>query len=181
MYGKIRAKVEQKYDDETNKFQVKTKSAVAGVRGTDFFTSYTPSNNQTKVVTFEGSVRFGVPGANGSIANSVMVGVGQSSNLDGGSRPTAPMQIPREELSKMNDVSSADRGPASSGDFSMMKDGDLPMDNGGKNIATGTDVPPPPPILPDPKTISNNFDICKKNPALCGGGRKLILNVNHGP
>src|SRR5688500_17595879 len=39
LYGKVRAKVEQKYDDQKNKFQVKTPSAVAGVRGTDFFTS----------------------------------------------------------------------------------------------------------------------------------------------
>jgi len=43
IYGKVRAKVEQKYDGKTSKFQVKTPSAVAGVRGTDFMTSYTRS------------------------------------------------------------------------------------------------------------------------------------------
>ena len=49
LYGKVRASVEQKYDGEKNKFHVKTPSAVAGVRGTDFLTSYDASSKSSKV------------------------------------------------------------------------------------------------------------------------------------
>lgn len=63
MYGKVRAKVSKanKYDGAHNTFQVRTKAAVAGVRGTDFVTSFTPGEKAwiTEVKTFEGHVEFG--------------------------------------------------------------------------------------------------------------------------
>lgn len=37
--GKIRTNVEQKYDNDKNKFEIRTPTAVAGVRGTQFITS----------------------------------------------------------------------------------------------------------------------------------------------
>lgn len=105
IYGKIRSKVSQKYDGD-NKFQVKTPSAVAGVRGTDFITSFNPMNQQTQIVTFEGRVEFGLP-AGLNIVNSVMVGVGQSSSLVAGTMPSAPIEIPVAELGKFNTDSDA--------------------------------------------------------------------------
>lgn len=63
MYGKIRTKVNKNntYDGASNTFQVRTKSAVAGVRGTDFVTSFTPGDKRwiTEVKTLEGLVEFG--------------------------------------------------------------------------------------------------------------------------
>ncbi|MCM2280995.1 MAG: FecR domain-containing protein [Bdellovibrionaceae bacterium] len=63
MYGKIRTKVNKKnsYDGANNTFQVRTKTAVAGVRGTDFVTTFTPSEKNwiTEIKTFEGHVEFG--------------------------------------------------------------------------------------------------------------------------
>src|SRR5690606_34258508 len=59
LYGKVRSTVKQKYDGEKNTFNIKTPSAVAGVRGTDFLTGFNPITKTTKIVTFEGQVLTG--------------------------------------------------------------------------------------------------------------------------
>lgn len=115
LYGKMRAKVEQKYEDE-NKFQVKTKSAVAGVRGTDFFTSYNPSTRATRIVTFEGRVQFGIPGPGGQILNPVMVSVGQTSSNTAGAPPAPPIEVPKSELAAFDQGTDATSASGSSGD-----------------------------------------------------------------
>lgn len=55
-FGKIKSTVNQKYDGAKNKFQVKTPSAVAGVRGTVFTAEYDLVRKVSKVVTIEGLV-----------------------------------------------------------------------------------------------------------------------------
>ncbi len=63
MYGRVRAKVDKanKRDGTGSAFQVRTKSAVAGVRGTDFVTSFALGEGSwvTEVKTLEGHVEFG--------------------------------------------------------------------------------------------------------------------------
>lgn len=57
--GRVRSRVQQKYDGETSYFRIKTKSAVAGVRGTDFVVSFSEKERWvTDVATFEGKVQF---------------------------------------------------------------------------------------------------------------------------
>lgn len=59
MYGKVRNKVTQKYDGQKSTFEVKTNTAVAGVRGTDFVTSFDKNDSGSysmKVETILGSV-----------------------------------------------------------------------------------------------------------------------------
>jgi hypothetical protein len=108
MYGKMRATVNQKYDGEGQTFQVKTKSAVAGVRGTDFLTAFEPKGNKMQVVTFEGKVEVGKSGPGGSIMNSVMVGPGQKTEAGIGAPPAPPKAVPASELKEMNGSSMAD-------------------------------------------------------------------------
>jgi hypothetical protein len=57
--GKVRSKVKQKYNDnKSSYFRVKTKSAVAVVRGTDFVVEHSEDQRiVTKVSTFEGLVK----------------------------------------------------------------------------------------------------------------------------
>ncbi|MCB0408163.1 MAG: FecR domain-containing protein, partial [Bdellovibrionales bacterium] len=58
--GKVRSKVKEKYNGDTTFYRVKTKSAVAGVRGTDFVVEYNSTDRIiTQVTTFEGTVAFG--------------------------------------------------------------------------------------------------------------------------
>lgn len=112
IYGKIRNKVKQKYNGDTAKFQVKTKSAVAGVRGTDFLTSFNPKNNATNVVTFTGQVAFGTPKPGGGIANAVNVNPGQFSQSMAGKPPGIPKAMSAQQLSGLERSSDAERAPA---------------------------------------------------------------------
>lgn len=59
--GKVRSKVVNKYKgSETSYYKVKTRSAVAGVRGTDFVVSFEVNHKQvTKVETLSGAVQLG--------------------------------------------------------------------------------------------------------------------------
>lgn len=110
IYGKVRSKVKQKYDGKTSKFQVKTPAAVAGVRGTDFLTSYDQKTKSTNVVTFEGEVTVGTAGPGGTIQNPVSVTKGQSSNVALGQRASPPRPVPASSLQKINSESDAEQG-----------------------------------------------------------------------
>lgn len=55
--GQIRNQVKQKYNGETTSYQIRTKTAVAGVRGTDFVVSYSEGEKvETEIKTIEGKV-----------------------------------------------------------------------------------------------------------------------------
>ncbi len=108
VYGKVRATVEQKYDGEKNKFHIKTPAAVAGVRGTDFLTSYSAKTKETKIVTFEGRVAVGMPGPGGQIINPVFVTPGQMTVATQGVPPAPPVAVPAEEFKKVSSESQAE-------------------------------------------------------------------------
>lgn len=115
-YGKVRASVEQNYDGDKSKFNIRTPTAVAGVRGTDFIAGFNPSTRATVVVTFSGVVAVGTPGPNGTIANPVFVRPGQQTSVNEGAKPEAPKPVPQEQIKNMNQESSADTaksGPSS--------------------------------------------------------------------
>lgn len=176
VYGKVRASVEQKYDGEKNKFNIKTPSAVAGVRGTDFIMGYNTLTRTAQVITFSGSVAVGTPGAGGAIQNPVFVNPGQMTTVGPSNTPEAPKAVPKEELNKMNNETKADtasnpkpdpREPASENqdkkDKKDDKKDDKKEDRGDKredprkrepNSEPKKDElsppPPPPPPLPPP-------------------------------
>jgi hypothetical protein len=124
LYGKVRAatKEENMYGDkaadgQANAFQVKTKSAVAGVRGTDFLTSFNRNTNRAEIVTFKGRVDVGTLGANGMILNPVSVGPNQKTEALPGSPPAPPKPVPQGDMEKMNADTKADlaAGPKDNG------------------------------------------------------------------
>ena len=97
LYGKVRSatREENMYNDkakdgQANTFQVKTKSAVAGVRGTDFLTSFDRKTSKTEVVTFKGSVDVGRAGPGGTILGAVSIGAGQKTEALPGAPPAPP-------------------------------------------------------------------------------------------
>lgn len=136
-YGKVRATVEQQYDGEKNKFNIRTPTAVAGVRGTDFLTGFNRTTQVTQVTTFSGVVAVGIPGQGGRIQNAVFVRPGQSTNVSNGQAPEAPKVVPRAELDQINKDATAEAGqsgtsssdakpdaPAEKGEQSEQKDQD---------------------------------------------------------
>jgi hypothetical protein len=112
LYGKVRASVEQKYDGEKNKFNIKTPSAVAGVRGTDFMEGHV--NGVTRVVTFSGSVAVGSPGPNGAIMNPVFVQPGMSAETNSSGKVEPPKAVPKEEMQTLNQETKAETAKATS-------------------------------------------------------------------
>lgn len=113
VYGKVRSQVNQKYDADKNTFRVKTPSAVAGVRGTDFLASFDPGPKVSKVVTFSGVVEVGKPGAGGAILNPVRVSPGQFTTATPGSAPSAPSPVPKAELNQLNQQTKAETAKGS--------------------------------------------------------------------
>ncbi len=108
LYGKVRSKVNQKYDGKKNSFRVKTPSAVAGVRGTDFFVNH--RNDTSQVVTFEGEVAVGKGiGASGQIANPVTVSPKEFTVVKSGdSAPKPPSRVPDNVFANLDKESNAD-------------------------------------------------------------------------
>ncbi len=166
--GKVRSTVKQKYDGQANTFQVKTKAAVAGVRGTDFIASYDPSVGRLEIVTFEGRVEVGRLDQGGRLMPSVSVTAGQMTEVLMGQSPEVPKAVPASELKQMDSGSQAampspgagdtasnttrdgsqkndDRSPASPESPSFPKE-PLPGDPGGPKPPNG-----PPDILNLPK------------------------------
>ncbi len=172
IYGKVRTTVNQKYDGDTNKFQVKTKSSVAGVRGTDFLVSFNEVTSTSKVVTFEGVVEVG-SGLDkmGKITNPVSVTPGQFTVAAMGTAPATPVVMPEAEMNSLNSQTVAEAPPAKS-DQPAQPNGEKkertpsnqpPQDSGaaapgsvlnqmGEDVSapavTGNNQMPPPPIVP---------------------------------
>lgn len=106
--GKVRNNVEQTYDGDKSKFLIKTPTAVAGVRGTQFFTSFNPATQMTSIVTLKGSVTLASVGAGGQIVGQpVVINKGETSSASGGQAPEAPKAMPKEELKKVDADSQA--------------------------------------------------------------------------
>ena len=137
IYGKVRSKVKQKYDGKTSQFQVKTPAAVAGVRGTDFLTSFDQKTKTSNVVTFEGEVVVGTPGPGGRIQNQVAVGRGQSSSVGLGQRPSPAQAVPAATLQDLNRDSDAETATSSS---SSSQTGPLSVDEGSESDSGQNDV-----------------------------------------
>lgn len=115
LYGKVRAatREENMYNDkdksgQANTFQVRTKSAVAGVRGTDFLTSFDRMSSKSEVLTFKGTVEVGQPGPGGQMMNPVKVQAGQKTEALPGAPPEPPRPVPPKEMEQQSRETKAD-------------------------------------------------------------------------
>ncbi|MFN8943809.1 MAG: FecR domain-containing protein [Pseudobdellovibrionaceae bacterium] len=150
--GKVRNNVEQKYDGEKNKFIMKTATAVAGVRGTQFFVAFSSKTQITQVVTLKGQVSFAPVSVSGTVGSSVFVNKGESTSVGAGApAPEPPQVLPKEELKKVDKESTAasnsppkEAAPAANADAAASQasdkktEGDQPRD-GSKTSGPNTD------------------------------------------
>lgn len=113
--GRVRNNVEQKYNNEDSKFEVRTATAVAGVRGTQFVTSYDPQRRVTEVITIKGEVLLQRLGAGGP-TDAVSIKRGQRSQADA-ENLAPPTQVPDAEIKQMDsDTNVREKEPAPSAD-----------------------------------------------------------------
>ncbi len=110
--GKVRNNVEQTYDGDKNKFIIKTPTAVAGVRGTQFITSFDKGSNQTQITTLTGRVELtNIPTKPGVQQTTVVVNKGETSSASSERPPAPPQAVPEEqmkEIDKETNVSAKD-------------------------------------------------------------------------
>ena len=106
LYGKIRSNVQDKYKgNENSYYKVKTKSAIAGVRGTEFLTSFNKKTQKSRVVTFKGEVSVSEI-LNGKIGSEVLLKSGQYTSNSLGSKLQKPQSLPPQELKQLNQETS---------------------------------------------------------------------------
>ena len=89
-YGKVRAIIQKKSKEEVaaapppqSSFQIRTHTAVAGVRGTDFYVAYDPNNFGTEQATLTGKVEV----EQRETHQKVLVSAGQQVGVDSSSKP----------------------------------------------------------------------------------------------
>lgn len=133
--GKARTNVEQKYDGEKSKFQIRTPTAVAGVRGTQFLVSFDPGSQLTQVVTLRGAVSFASLDAPAG-AQAVMVRKGESTSMaPGAEAPEPPKVLPKEEIRRLDQETTASAAPPKPQEPQQANNG--PKDPKGKENPNG--------------------------------------------
>lgn len=106
--GKVRNNVEQTYDGEKNKFLIKTPTAVAGVRGTQFLAGFDPKTRMTSIVTFKGAVTLASVNPQGSVIGApVLIKKGEMTQAAPEAVPDTPKPMPKEEIKKLDGESTA--------------------------------------------------------------------------
>jgi hypothetical protein len=157
MLGKMRAVVADRYGASGAKFEVKSPTAIAGVRGTSFFASYDKDRDETQVVGLESitAVR-GV--ADTTAAREVKLGPGMSTIIGRGKTPSLPVKLPGAEIQSLTTQTSTQaKGP---GDAKGAADPRLPRQPGARDGSPEGRVvdqpvellrqrgvqPPPPPV-----------------------------------
>ncbi|MFZ3228651.1 MAG: FecR family protein [Pseudobdellovibrio sp.] len=158
--GKVRTNVEQEYDGEKTKFLIKTPTAVAGVRGTQFITSYDVKTKVTEIVTLKGQVAFtSLTAKNAGAANTVLVQKGESSSMADGQVPEKPKAVSKDDLKSMDRDSSGGKeakdkpNDKSSVDSPPPPPPPQPKPPGGGNCPPMCGPPPPPPVINKPPKI----------------------------
>lgn len=106
--GKVLNNVQQKYDGEKEKYLIKTPTAVAGVRGTSFFTSFDVKTRLTEVITQSGSVSFTSLDSKGASLGTVMVNKGEGSKAGTTAPPEPPKPVPVEQMRQVESDISGD-------------------------------------------------------------------------
>ena len=97
LLGKVRAVVNDRYSAKGAAFEVKSPTAIAGVRGTSFIAGYDQSRDETQIVGLEHTtVVRGVADPNGT--KQVKVGPGQSTTIGRGKMPTLPIKLPASAI-----------------------------------------------------------------------------------
>ncbi|AFY02240.1 FecR family protein [Bdellovibrio bacteriovorus] len=106
--GKVRSNVEQTYDGEKSKFQIKTPTAVAGVRGTQFQAGFDVKTQMTSIVTFKGAVSLAAVNAQGKMVGApVLVKKGEMTTATPNAAPEPPKALPKEEMKQIDGESVA--------------------------------------------------------------------------
>ncbi len=134
--GKVRNEVKGAYG-ESNKYEVKTPTAVAGVRGTDFIVDHNIKTNTTEVKTMEGTVAFQALKNNVATGAITLVNKNQKTTAAPDRAVEAPKLMPPEEVKTLDSESRVGDGSAASGTTGSGS-GSASSSNGQKSESSST-------------------------------------------
>ncbi len=106
--GQIKSTVKQKYDNEKNKYNVKTPAIVAGVRGTIFTTEHELKTGVSHVFTHEGNVIVGRLDAQENVKDFFSVKANQKIQIDKTIEKPQVVEILNEEVQKQKNLDKED-------------------------------------------------------------------------
>jgi hypothetical protein len=154
----MRAIVTDQYSATGAKFEVKSPTAIAGVRGTSFVAGYDRDKDETQVVGLESTTV--VRGATDTTgAKQVKLGPGQSTTVGRGRAPSLPVTLPAGAIQSLTtETTAGESGKA--GTAQGAADPRLPRRPGQRDgsqegrvidqplnvIKKGPVAPPPPPV-----------------------------------
>jgi hypothetical protein len=92
--GKLRALVSEYYESPGGEYEIRTPTAVAGVRGTEFVLVYDAARQQTEVIGVGG--RVAVNGLRGRAGDEVIITAQEVTTVDKGGRPAVPRRVDQE-------------------------------------------------------------------------------------
>lgn len=98
--GQIKSTVKQKYDNEKNKYNVKTPAIVAGVRGTIFTTEHEIQTGTSRVFTHEGNVLVGRIDAQENVKDFFSVKANQKIQIDKTIERPQVVEVLKDEIQK---------------------------------------------------------------------------------
>ncbi|HXJ35714.1 MAG TPA: FecR family protein [Candidatus Eisenbacteria bacterium] len=115
LVGTLRAVVTERYGTRGSSFEVKTPTAVAGVRGTGFISLVDPDAKRTRVIglydiTFVRSV------TDTQGRHEVRIGPGQLTEILVGGQPSKPREVTKTELQSFTGLTEIKPGPPSGGE-----------------------------------------------------------------
>ena len=162
--GRIRNRVGP-YDSKSSKFEIKTGTSVAGVRGTEFIVGYDAKKNVTEVLSISGSVGVRSAAAASDLSREILVKSQERLFHSGDSENAKPKRVPQKELDQIKKetaVSTEKEGTAAgsgsgAGTVNVGANEDVSGANGQNTV--GSSVKPPtnivPGVLPPTKTNVN--------------------------
>jgi len=111
LFGTIRAIATERYGAAGAKFEVKTPTAIAGVRGTEFIARHDPREDETLVVGVVDTTMVRAVSDRAG-ARAVRLGPGDFTRVRRGSYPSAATKIPADQLQSLTDATTARDGAA---------------------------------------------------------------------
>ncbi|HWP64515.1 MAG TPA: FecR family protein [Candidatus Limnocylindria bacterium] len=159
LLGKVRAIVTDRYSARGAAFEVRSPTAIAGVRGTSFIAGYDGDRDETQVVGLESiTVVRGLVDTTGT--RQVRVGPGQSTIVRRGAVPSSPVKLPASAVRVLTGETTASVQRRSDGGANIVAEPRLPRHPGERTgsqegrvvdqplpvIRKGPIAPPPPPV-----------------------------------
>ncbi len=102
LYGKVRTVIDEDFKAKGHRFEVNTRAAVLGVRGTDFLTEHSEVAEQTRATAFSGVVNITGVDEQGNSVGSIDLTAGQMTLINFGGTPLEPLDLPDSILETIN-------------------------------------------------------------------------------